>query len=258
MVKWQPYCVCVYHLLIAMDPALNVCGPGFSSVPEMTCCRRWSSKCMDLCVFSILNSVVIVLFLSGMVAMIMLRTLHKDIARYNQMDDSVRRVYVRVFLDILTNSVTWCFVVTFVGRGPVIWCCKGVRTGLICFQAMCRTRCRNPTSVFVFILLWCLSVLLMHVLTLYVTTFRVRHSRGETYSADSSLCLCVCLSLAAFPHYCTDPDVTWGNGRGCSVVVHCWADLQSVHGFHCFDNVAPNAKCQRVLVLALSLVSEWW
>uniref|UniRef100_A0A4D5R996 Transmembrane 9 superfamily member n=2 Tax=Scolopendra TaxID=41364 RepID=A0A4D5R996_SCOVI len=36
--------------------------------------------------FSILNSLVIVLFLSGMVAMIMLRTLHKDIARYNQTD----------------------------------------------------------------------------------------------------------------------------------------------------------------------------
>ncbi|XP_067613949.1 transmembrane 9 superfamily member 2-like [Eurosta solidaginis] len=35
--------------------------------------------------FSILNSLIIVLFLSGMVAMIMLRTLHKDIARYNQM-----------------------------------------------------------------------------------------------------------------------------------------------------------------------------
>uniref|UniRef100_A0A0B7BD17 Transmembrane 9 superfamily member n=1 Tax=Arion vulgaris TaxID=1028688 RepID=A0A0B7BD17_9EUPU len=36
--------------------------------------------------FSIMNSLVIVVFLSGMVAMIMLRTLHKDIARYNQMD----------------------------------------------------------------------------------------------------------------------------------------------------------------------------
>ncbi|XP_022908111.1 transmembrane 9 superfamily member 2 [Onthophagus taurus] len=36
--------------------------------------------------FSILNSLVIVLFLSGMVAMILLRTLHKDIARYNQND----------------------------------------------------------------------------------------------------------------------------------------------------------------------------
>lgn len=39
--------------------------------------------------FSIMNSLVIVLFLSGMVAMIMLRTLHKDIARYNQMDSTV-------------------------------------------------------------------------------------------------------------------------------------------------------------------------
>ncbi|XP_059082193.1 transmembrane 9 superfamily member 2-like [Tigriopus californicus] len=36
--------------------------------------------------FSIMNSLVIVLFLSGMVAMILLRTLHKDIARYNQID----------------------------------------------------------------------------------------------------------------------------------------------------------------------------
>lgn len=38
--------------------------------------------------FSIMNSLVIVLFLSGMVAMIMLRTLHKDIARYNQIDST--------------------------------------------------------------------------------------------------------------------------------------------------------------------------
>lgn len=36
--------------------------------------------------FSILNSLVIVLFLTGMVAMILLRTLHKDIARYNQIE----------------------------------------------------------------------------------------------------------------------------------------------------------------------------
>uniref|UniRef100_A0A8C4NE14 Transmembrane 9 superfamily member n=1 Tax=Eptatretus burgeri TaxID=7764 RepID=A0A8C4NE14_EPTBU len=38
--------------------------------------------------FSIINSLIIVLFLSGMVAMILLRTLHKDIARYNQVDDA--------------------------------------------------------------------------------------------------------------------------------------------------------------------------
>jgi len=28
-----------------------------------------------------------------------------------------------------------------------------------------------------------------------------------------------------------------------------------VHGFRCYDNIAPNAKCQRVLVLALCLVA---
>jgi len=38
-----------------------------------------------------------------------------------------------------------------------------------------------------------------------------------------------------------------------SIVVHCWADLQSdesVHGFHCYDNISPNVKSLRVLVLA--------
>jgi len=38
--------------------------------------------------FSIMNSLVIVLFLSGMIGMILLRTLHRDIARYNQLTDS--------------------------------------------------------------------------------------------------------------------------------------------------------------------------
>ncbi|ONK70465.1 uncharacterized protein A4U43_C05F34000 [Asparagus officinalis] len=36
--------------------------------------------------FSIVNSVMIVLFLSGMVAMIMLRTLYRDISKYNQLE----------------------------------------------------------------------------------------------------------------------------------------------------------------------------
>ena len=45
------------------------------------------------------------------------------------------------------------------------------------------------------------------------------------------MCLSVCLSAAACLHYCTDPDVTWGSGRGCPLVVHYWADLQSGHEF---------------------------
>jgi len=41
------------------------------------------------------------------------------------------------------------------------------------------------------------------------------------------------------------------DGMGCPLVVHYWADLQSVHGFRCYDNIAPNPKCERVLVLAV-------
>jgi len=68
------------------------------------------------------------------------------------------------------------------------------------------------------------------------------------------VCLSVHLSALAFQHYCTDPGVSWGNGNGCPLVVHYWLDLQSVHRFHCYDNIVPNAKCQRVLILALWLV----
>jgi len=62
--------------------------------------------------------------------------------------------------------------------------------------------------------------------------------RRETYCGYARLCvcLCVCLSAAACLQYCTDPDVTWGSGRGCPLVMHYWADLQSVHGLRCYGN----------------------
>jgi len=84
----------------------------------------------------------------------------------------------------------------------------------------------------------------------FLVTFGVRRSRGERYIGHGRLCVCLCLyaclTLAAFPHYCTDPDVTLGM-VGAPLVEHYWADLQSVHGFRCYDNIAPNAKYQRVL-----------
>jgi len=61
--------------------------------------------------------------------------------------------------------------------------------------------------------------------------------------------LCLSLSLAACPHYCTDPDVTFGNGSGCPVVVHCWADLKSVHDFHCYDNIARTRNVTKCIDL---------
>jgi len=68
--------------------------------------------------------------------------------------------------------------------------------------------------------------------------------------------LCVCLSAAACPHYCTDPDVTWGSGiEDASLVVHCWVDLQSVHGLRCYGNITRTRNVSEyMLVLALCLV----
>jgi len=55
------------------------------------------------------------------------------------------------------------------------------------------------------------------------------------------------MSLAACPHYCTDPDVTWRDVRGYLLVVHYWADLQSVHGNRCYDFIARTRNISECL-----------
>jgi len=62
-----------------------------------------------------------------------------------------------------------------------------------------------------------------------------------------SLCVSVCLSAAVCLHYCTDPDVTWGSGRGCPLVVQYWADLQSVHGLRCYGNTRSARQSPAVI-----------
>ena len=92
----------------------------------------------------------------------------------------------------------------------------------------------------------------MLVLALCLVTFRVSHRRREMYCGHPRLC--VCLSAATCLHYCTDPDVTWGSGRGCFLVVPYWTDLQSVHGLRCYRNTrnawhspAVNRQAHRTL-----------
>ena len=74
------------------------------------------------------------------------------------------------------------------------------------------------------------------------------------------VCVCVCvsvgLSIAAFPHYCRDPDVTWGMVGGCPIVVHYWVDLQLVYGFCCYDTIARTqnvSECLHSIYAWLSL-----
>ena len=85
----------------------------------------------------------------------------------------------------------------------------------------------------------------------------VNQPRWNVCWSRLSLCLClsVCLSLAAFPQYSMHLDVTLGNGTGCPLVAHCWADLQLVHGFRYCGNIhrriqcyRPELQCKRVLI----------
>ena len=53
-----------------------------------------------------------------------------------------------------------------------------------------------------------------------------------------SVCLCICLSdPRRIPTLLHGPRCNYRNGRGDPLVVHYWADLQSVHGFRCYDNI---------------------
>jgi len=82
-------------------------------------------------------------------------------------------------------------------------------------------------------------------------------------------CLSVCLSLTAFPHYCTDPNVTWRNGSGCPLVAYYCAELQSVHRFRWYDNIARTrnvseclyslwARCSFCNRRSINSNDEWW
>jgi len=77
---------------------------------------------------------------------------------------------------------------------------------------------------------------LMYQIFYPIITLRVSRIDKAKYIVVTAVCvLSVCLSLAACPHYYLD--VTSENGRGCLLVVHYWADLQSVQRFHCYDSI---------------------
>lgn len=85
--------------------------------------------------FSIMNSLVIVLFLSGMVAMIMLRTLHKDIARYNQVDQEEAQEesgWKQVHGDIFRPPRKGMLLSVFLGQGTQIFIMTFITLFLAC------------------------------------------------------------------------------------------------------------------------------
>jgi len=89
-----------------------------------------------------------------------------------------------------------------------------------------------------------------------IITFHVSRRRREMQWSRASVCVClsVWMSAAACPHCSTDPDVAW-SGRGCPLVVHGWADLQSVNWLRFYGNISRTRNVSEyMLLLALCLV----
>nr|CAD2195780.1 unnamed protein product [Meloidogyne enterolobii] len=86
--------------------------------------------------FSIMNSLVIVIFLSGMVGMILLRTLHRDIARYNRLDDEEDAQeefgWKLVHGDVFRPPRNSLMLSVFVGAGSQVLLCAFITLAFAC------------------------------------------------------------------------------------------------------------------------------
>jgi len=65
-----------------------------------------------------------------------------------------------------------------------------------------------------------------------IFAFRARYSQGEMYIGHCRLSVPHCI-----PTLLHGPGCNWGDGRGFPLVVHYWADLQSVHRFRCYGDI---------------------
>jgi len=87
-----------------------------------------------------------------------------------------------------------------------------------------------------------------------VITFRVSRRRRERYCGHARLCVCVSVR-GRMPTLLHGPGCNLDSGRGWPVIVHYWADLQSMHGFRCYGNITRTRNVSEyMLVLALCLV----
>jgi len=137
------------------------------------------------------------------------------------------------------------------------WCCLQVKLRDPCLSALCVPWCKRRY-------INTLPFPLPHTTTMQRVriTLRASRRRRKMYCGHERLCvyvcvcLCACLCVAACLHYCTDPDVTCRSGRGCPLVVHYWADLQSVHWLCCCGNITRTRNVSDyMLILTLCRVA---
>ena len=69
-----------------------------------------------------------------------------------------------------------------------------------------------------------------------IITFFVSRRRRKMYCGHARLCICVSVR-GRTPTLLHGPSCNLGRGRGCPLLVHYWADLQSVHRLRCYGNI---------------------
>jgi len=93
------------------------------------------------------------------------------------------------------------------------------------------------------------SVVGLNCHNVLVDTFHVCHRRCEMYCGHA--CLCVCLSVRGrMPTLLHGPGCNLGSGGGCPLVVHYWADLQSMDGLLCCGSTRNAWQSQAVICQA--------
>lgn len=130
---------------------------------------RWdyilnSSPHTDIHCYSILSSLVVVLFLSGMVALIMLHTMRKDVERYNEMNAQQEVVgWISLHGDVFRPPRYARLLAVFVGSGAQVLATALVTLVLACLGLLSSANRGGLMSCAIF------SYILLGTLAGYVT-----------------------------------------------------------------------------------------
>merc|ERR1712110_494985 len=164
--------------------------------------------------FSILNSLVIVLFLSGMVAMILLRTLHKDIARYNQIergeDAQEEFGWKLVHGDVFRPPRKGMLLSVFLGSGVQIIAMSGITLVFACLGFLSPSN-RGAMMTCALVLFVCLGTPAGYVSSRIYKSFG-----GEKWKSNVLLTSMLCPGIV-FAHFFILNLVLWYQGSSAAI-----------------------------------------
>ncbi|XP_033339783.1 transmembrane 9 superfamily protein member 2 [Megalopta genalis] len=164
--------------------------------------------------FSILNSLIIVLFLSGMVAMIMLRTLHKDIARYNQIesgeDAQEEFGWKLVHGDVFRPPRKGMLLSVLLGSGVQVFCMTLVTLAFACLGFLSPAN-RGALMTCAMVLYVCLGIIAGYVSTRIYKSFG-----GEKWKSNILLTSMLSPGIV-FSLFFVMNLIFWANGSSAAV-----------------------------------------